>query len=60
MNNELGRAWGKLICNSFTSVTRRRGFFRSFAEAADFSDSLLNFQVFAAQISVRLALIEVQ
>jgi hypothetical protein len=29
------------------------GFFRSFAEAADFSDILLNFRTFAAQISVR-------
>jgi hypothetical protein len=36
------------------ATIRRRGFFRSFAEAADFSDILLNFRIFAAaQISVR-------
>jgi hypothetical protein len=28
-----------------TSTIRRRGFFRSFAEAADFSDILLNFRI---------------
>ena len=39
---ELGRAGEKPICGkSFTSTIRRRGFFRSFAEAADFSDILL-------------------
>jgi hypothetical protein len=36
-----------------SSLIRRRGFFRSFAEAAAFSDLLLNFRIFAAQISVR-------
>jgi len=42
------------ICSkSFISTIRYRGFFRSFAEAADFSDILLNFRIFAAQISVR-------
>jgi hypothetical protein len=48
------RAGEKPICSrSFTTATRRRGFFRSFAEAADFSDILLNFRIFVAQISVR-------
>jgi hypothetical protein len=52
--DELGRAGEKPICSrSFTSTFRRRGLFRSFAEAADFSDILLNFRIFAAQISVR-------
>jgi hypothetical protein len=52
--DELGGAGEKPICSkSFTSTIRRRGFFRSFAEAADFSDTLLNFLIFAAQISVR-------
>jgi hypothetical protein len=36
-----------------TLFIQRRGFFRSFAEAADFSDILLNSRIFAAQISVR-------
>jgi hypothetical protein len=50
----LGRAGEKPICSkSFTSTIRYRGFFRSFAEAADFSDILPNFRIFAAQISVR-------
>jgi hypothetical protein len=40
--DELGRAGEKPFCSkSFTSTIRRRGFFRSFAEAADFSDILL-------------------
>jgi hypothetical protein len=52
--DELGRAREKPICSkSFTSTIRRRGFFRSFAEAADFSDILLNFRIFVAQISLR-------
>jgi hypothetical protein len=52
--DELGRAGEKPICGkSFTSTTRRRGFFRSFAEAADFSVIPMNFHIFAAQISVR-------
>jgi len=52
--DELGRAGEKPICSkSFTSTIRRRGFFRYFAEAADFSDILLNFGIFAAQIFVR-------
>jgi hypothetical protein len=47
-------AGGKPICSkSFTSTIRYRGFFRSFAEAADFPDTLVNFRIFAAQISVR-------
>jgi hypothetical protein len=52
--DELGMATEKSICSkSFTSTIRRRGFFRSFAEAADFLDILLNFRIFAAQISMR-------
>jgi predicted Zn-dependent protease len=52
--DELGRAGEKPICSkSFTSTIRCRGFFRSFAEAADFSDFLPNSHIFAAQISVR-------
>jgi hypothetical protein len=52
--DELGRAREKPICSkSFTSTIRRRGFFRYFAEAADFSDLLPNSRIFAAQISVR-------
>jgi len=44
--DELGRAGEKPICSkSFTSRIRRRGFFRSFAEAADFSDILLHVQL---------------
>jgi hypothetical protein len=38
---------------SFTSTIRRRGFFRSFAEAADFSNIPPNSRIFAAQIFVR-------
>jgi len=49
-----GGAGEKPICSkSFTSTIRYRGFFRYFAEAPDFSDILLNFRIFAAQISVR-------
>jgi hypothetical protein len=45
--DELGRAGEKPICSkSFTSTIRYRGFFRYFAEAADFSDILLNFRIF--------------
>jgi hypothetical protein len=52
--DELGRAGEKPICSkSFTSTIRRRGFFRSFAEAVDFSVILLNIRILAAQISVR-------
>jgi hypothetical protein len=52
--DELGKAGEKPICRkSVTSTIRRRGFFRSFAAATDFSDILLNFRIFAAQISVR-------
>jgi len=52
--DELGRAGEKPICSrSFTSTILYRGFFRPFAEAADFSDILLNFRIFATQISVR-------
>jgi hypothetical protein len=52
--DELGRAGEKPICSkSFTSRIRYRGFFRSFAEAADFSDILLNIRIYAAQIPVR-------
>jgi len=52
--DELGRAEEKPICSKlFTSAIRYRGFFRYFAEAADFSDILLDFRIFAAQISVR-------
>jgi hypothetical protein len=52
--NELGRAGEKAICSkSFTCTIRYRGFSRSFAETADFLDILLNFRIFAAQISVR-------
>jgi hypothetical protein len=52
--DELGTAGEKPIrSKSFTNTIRHRGFFRSFAEAADFSDILLNFCIFAAQISVR-------
>jgi hypothetical protein len=52
--DELGRAVEKPICSKlFTSTIRRRGFFRYFAEAAHFSDILLNTRIFAAQISVR-------
>jgi len=36
-----------------TSTIRRRRFFRSFAEAADFSDLPPNSRIFAAHISVR-------
>jgi hypothetical protein len=44
----------KPICSkSFTRTIRRRGFFRYIAEATDVSDILLNFRIFAAQISVR-------
>jgi len=51
---ELGRTGEKPICSKlFTSAIRYRGFFRSFAEAADFSDILLDFRILAAQISVR-------
>jgi len=51
--DELGKAGEKPICSkSFTSAIRHRGFFRSFAKAADFSDILLNFCIFAAQIFV--------
>jgi hypothetical protein len=51
---ELGRAGDKAICSkSFTGTIQRRGFSRSFAEAADFSDIPLNFRIFAAQLSVR-------
>jgi hypothetical protein len=54
MSDELGRAGEKPICSKlFTSTIRRRRFFRSFAEAADFSDALLNFRIFAAQIPLR-------
>jgi len=50
----MNSAGEKPICSkSFTSRIRRRGFFRSFAEAADFSVIPLNFHIFAAQISVR-------
>jgi hypothetical protein len=52
--DELGKAGEKPIWSkSFTSTIRGRGFFRSFAEAADFSDLLLDFHIFAAQISMR-------
>jgi hypothetical protein len=52
--DELGRAGEKPICSkSFTSTIQYRGFFRSFAEAADSSDTLPNIRIFAAQISVR-------
>jgi len=52
--DELGRAGEKPICTkSFTRTIRRRGFFRSFAEDADFSVILMNFHIFVAQISVR-------
>jgi hypothetical protein len=54
--DELGRAGEKPICSkTFTRTIRRRGFFRYFAEAADFSDIPPNFHIFAAQISVRQA-----
>src|SRR5262249_46543008 len=39
--------------NSYIRTIRRRGFFRYFSEAANFSDSLLNFRIFAARISAR-------
>jgi hypothetical protein len=49
--DELGRAVEKPICSkSFTNTIRRRGFFRYFTEAADFSYILPNFRIFAAQI----------
>ncbi|MBO0861417.1 MAG: hypothetical protein J2P21_23585 [Chloracidobacterium sp.] len=52
--DEGGRAGEEPVCGkSFTSAIRRRGFFRYFAEASDFSDILLNIRIFAAQISVR-------
>jgi hypothetical protein len=52
--DELGRTGEKPICSkSFTRTIWHRGFFRSFAEAADFSDIPPNFRIFAAQSSVR-------
>jgi hypothetical protein len=52
--DELGRAGEKPICSkSFTSTIRYRGFFRSFAEAADCSYILLNFRIFFAALFVR-------
>jgi hypothetical protein len=52
--DELGRAEEKLICSKlFTSTIRHRGFFISFAEAADFSDILLNIRIYAAQITTQ-------
>ena len=42
-----------MVSKPFTNLIRGRGFFRSYAEAADFSGILLNFRIFAAQISVR-------
>jgi hypothetical protein len=52
--DELGRAEEKPICSKpFTSTIRRREFFISFAEAADYLDTLLSLRIFAAQIFVR-------
>ncbi len=53
--NSAGQGRNRFAVSHLPAQFGTEDFFRYFAEAADFSDILLNFRIFAAQISVRQA-----